>query len=255
MKYLLQLIIFTSCIVTAQGQTANPSDQLMITSNENKSFVREIENGILHINVSPDDVQKFQDDEFVRYSDFSATGDGKTDDINAIVATHAIANKHGLLVKADEGAIYYIGGKDRTAVIRTDTDFGTAAFIIDDTDVENRRAPVFLVSSSRRPFKLGGISSLKRNQTKINVHLPGTCLITVTNSHVKRYIRFGNNQNNGSPQTDIFLVDKNGNVDMDAPIIWDFDRITDITALPLDETMLKITGGRFTTIANKAESK
>ena len=42
---------------------------------------------------------------------------------------------------------------------------------------------------------------------------------------------------------------------MDGPIIWDFDHITDMTALPLDETTLKITGGRFTTMANKAESK
>ncbi|RYF87715.1 MAG: hypothetical protein EOO00_12185, partial [Chitinophagaceae bacterium] len=61
--------------------------------------------------------------------------------------------------------------------------------------------------------------------------------------------------NNGSSQTDIFVTDKNGNVDMNSPIIWDFDQITDITALPIDETPLRITGGRFTTIANKAESK
>jgi len=130
-----------------------------------------------------------------------------------------------------------------------------AAFIIDDTEVQNRSASIFMVSSSLQPFVLEGISSCKRNQEKIDVSLPGSCLITVTNSHVKHYIRFGLNQNNGSPQTDIFVVDKNGNVDMDAPIMWDFDQITDISALPLDETTLNITGGRFTTIANKAESK
>jgi len=42
---------------------------------------------------------------------------------------------------------------------------------------------------------------------------------------------------------------------MKAPIIWDFDQITEITALPIDETTLSITGGRFTTLANSAESK
>ncbi len=42
---------------------------------------------------------------------------------------------------------------------------------------------------------------------------------------------------------------------MDAPIIWDFDQITEITAFPIDEKTLNITGGRFTTIANRAESK
>ena len=42
---------------------------------------------------------------------------------------------------------------------------------------------------------------------------------------------------------------------MNAPLIWDFDQITEITALPIDETTININGGRFTTIANKAESK
>ena len=255
MKYMLLLFFLFSCVIVAQGQTKSPLENVVITSKKKKTQVRTNENGELHVNVSPKDVLKFKANGLVRYSDFGARGDGKTDDIDAIAAAHAFANQHGLMVKADEGATYYIGGKERTAVIQTDTDFGTAAFIIDDTEVQNRNASVFMVSSSLQPFKLEGISSLKRNQEKIDVSLPGTCLITVTNSHVKHYIRFGLNQNNGSPQTDIFVVDKNGNVDMDAPIIWDFDQITDITALPIDEKTLNITGGRFTTIANKAESK
>ncbi|NQU84509.1 MAG: hypothetical protein HQ541_01990 [Mariniphaga sp.] len=256
MKNMLLLFFLFSCIFSmAQRQTKSPLENVVITSKNNKTQVRTNENGELLINVSPKDVLKLKANGLVRYSDFDARGDGKTNDIDAIAAAHAFANQHGLSVKADEGATYYIGGKNRTAVIRTDTDFGTAAFIIDDTEVQNRSAHIFLVSSSLRPFKLEGISSLKRNQEKIDVSLPGTCLVTVTNSHVRRYIRFGPNQNSGSPQTDIFVVDKNGNVDMDAPIIWDFDQITDITALPIDETMLTISGGRFTTIANNAESK
>jgi hypothetical protein len=255
MKYMLLLFFLFSCVIVAQGQTKSPLENVVITSKKNKTQVHTNENGELHVNVSPKDVLKFKAIGLVRYSDFGAMGNGKTDDIDAIAAAHAFANQHGLLVKADEGATYYIGGKERTAVIRTDADFGTAAFIIDDTEVQNRSASIFRVSSSLRPFNPEGIASLKRNQKKINVSLPATCLITVTNSHVKRYIRFGPNQNNGSPQTDIFVVDKNGNVDMDAPIIWDFEQITDITALPIDEATLNITGGRFTTIANRAESK
>jgi hypothetical protein len=158
-------------------------------------------------------------------------------------------------VKADEGFTYYIGGKERTAEIRTDTYFGTAAFIIDDTQVQNHRASVFIVASQQQSFKVNGITSLKRNQEKIDLSLPRSCIISVVNSNVKHYIRYGLNQDNGSQQTDIFVVDKNGNVDLDAPIIWDFDQITDMTAIPLDTTTLYITGGRFTTIANKAESK
>jgi len=252
---LLFFFLFSSVFSMVQGQTKNPLENVVITSEKDKTQVLTNENGELLINVSPKDVLIFKANGLVRYSDFGAMGDGKTDDTDAIAAAHAFANQQGLPVKADEGATYYIGGKNRTAVIRTDTDFGKAAFIIDDTEAQNRNAHVFLVSSSLQTFKLEGISSLKRNQEKINVSLPGTCLVTVTNSNVKRYIRFGANQNNGSPQTDIFIVDKNGKVDMNAPIIWDFDQITVITALPIDETTLTITGGRFTTIANKAESK
>lgn len=208
-----------------------------------------------HGQIKSSDVLKRKANGVVRYSDFGAKGDGKTDDMDAIVAAHEFANQHRLSVKADDGAVYYIGGKDKTAEIRTNTDFGKASFIIDDSSVENRNKPVFLVSSRLQPFKPEGISSLKKNQDKIKISLTATCLVTVTNSNVKRYIRFGANQNNGSSQTDIFIVDKNGKVDMNAPIIWDFDQITDISALPIDDTTLTITGGRFTTIANKAESK
>ena len=192
---------------------------------------------------------------YVYYSDFRAKGDGKTDDLDAIIDTHLYANEHNLKVKADPGAVYYIGGRDRTAVIRTDTDFGTAEFIIDDTQVENRNAFVFMVDSDLKPFTPEGITSLKRNQQNVGISLPATCLITVTNDNVKQYIRFGPNQNDGADQTDIFIADPNGNIDQDAPIIWEFDQITDITALPIDDSTLTITGGIFTTIANQAESK
>jgi hypothetical protein len=256
MKNILLFFFLISRVFSmVQGQGKNPLENVVITSEKDKTQVRINENGQLLVNVSPKDGLKFKANGLVRYSDFGAMGDGKTDDTDVIAATHAYANLQDLPVKADEGATYYIGGKNRTAVILTDTDFGKADFIIDDTDVQNRNAHVFMVSSRLKTFKPEGISSLKKNQEKINVSLPGTCLVTVTNSNVKRYIRFGANQNNGSPQTDIFIVDKDGKLDMNAPIIWDFDQITDITALPIDERTLTITGGRFTTIANSAESK
>ncbi len=256
MKYmLLFFFLFHSMLRIAHGLPVGQSENFEITSKKHKTQVTINENGELVINVTPKDVRRFKAKGMVRYSDFGARGDGKTDDIDAIAATHAYANQSGLPVKADKGATYYIGGRSLTAVIRTDTDFGNAAFIIDDTDAHNRNAHIFMVGSSLQPFKLEGVTSLKRNQKKIDVSLPQTCLVTVTNSHIKRYIRFGPNQNRGSSQTDIFIVDKDGNVDMDAPIIWDFDTITEITALPIDESTLTITGGRFTTIANKAESK
>ncbi len=247
--------LFSGMPYLGQGQYKNLPAEVVITSQKGPTKVSGSESGTLRVNLSPGDLKKFKRRGMVRYGDFGAAGDGKTDDMNAIAATHAVANQHALPVKADEGATYYIGGQDRTAVIRTNTDFNTAEFIIDDTRVQNRNAPVFLVSSSQQPFTPEGISSLKRNQMKIVTSLPGACLITVTNSGIKRYIRYGPNQNKGSAQTDIFIVDKEGRVDMKAPIIWDFDQITAISAIPIDTDTLTISGGRFTTIANQETSK
>lgn len=193
--------------------------------------------------------------EAVRYANFGAVGDGVTDDLEAIVKAHEFANEHRLPVRADDGATYYIGGMNKTAVIQTDTDWGTAKFIIDDTAVTNHQANIFNVESSLKPFALEGITTLKRNQARIAASLPGPCVVSVWNDHVKHFIRFGANQNNGSAQTDTFIVDQEGRVDANTPIIWDFDQITKITAQPMDQKQLTLTGGRFTTKANAAESK
>jgi len=189
----------------------------------------------------------------VTYEAFGAKGDGMTDDFDAIVRAHEYANEHKLPVRANDKATYYIGGADQTAIIQTDTDFGTAQFVIDDTALENRSASIFEVPPSQAPVQLEGIASLRRNQPKINAALPGASVVIVRNTNVMHYIRFGVNQNKGRPQTDVFLVDAQGNVDPDSPILWDFDQVTEATAYPLDETPLRITGGRFTTIASQNE--
>ena len=195
-----------------------------------------------------------QQPDVVRYEAFGAKGDGEADDFDAIVKAHAHANRHDLPVRADDDATYRIGGAGSTAVIQTDTDFGRARFVIDDTAVENHRAHVFSVTSKRAPFDLQGVTALRRGQDELAVELPGDCLITAVDSGTKRYIRYGANQNKGRAQTDVFLCDAEGKVDPRGPILWDFERITKITARPLDGKHLSITGGRFTTIANAAES-
>ena len=255
MPLVLLLILLSSCGLLAQNTDRHPSRHVEITLNEGVTALHSAKNGTLRLNVTPTHAKKFQTRGLVRYGDFGAIGDGKQDDIDAIAGTHAYANQHGLKVAADEGATYYVGGRERTAVIQTDTDFGTAAFVIDDTDVDNNRASVFLVASNQSPVPVDGVSALRKEQEKLDISLPGPSLVTVTNSGVKHYIRYGLNQNSGSSQTDIFIVDADGRVDKSTPIIWDFAQVTDITAVPIDEDTLHITGGRFTTIANRAESK
>ncbi len=191
------------------------------------------------------------DQKMVRYRDFGAVGDGKTDDFAAIVKAHAYANENNLPVKADDDAEYYIGGANLTAIIQTDTDWGRAQFIIDDTKVEKRTAQIFAVTSKLKPFKPEGVTSLRADQPALDIKLPQRCLVIASDDHVKRYIRYGVNANPGAPQTDVFIVDSDGKIDMNAPIIWDFQRITGITAYPIDDATLTISGGRFLTMANR----
>ncbi len=194
--------------------------------------------------------------DYVTYEDFGAAGDGKTDDFEAVVKAHEYANANGLSVFANETATYYIGGADKTAYIMTDTDWSTASFIIDDTAVENRSAWIFNVAPSQSAINITDkVSPLKIDAENIGTALGGKSLVVLTDSNVKRYIRKGANQNSGSNQTDVILVDENGSISSETPLIWDFDSITSAVAYPLDTETLTVKGGKFTTLANNAASE
>lgn len=197
------------------------------------------------------------DADYLTYEQFGAKGDGVTDDFQAIIATHEAANQKGIKVKATDGKTYYIGNTIGTAVVRTDVDFGTAKFIIDDSNVsvEDRKANIFQVESALEAFAVEGVASLKKDQTNIGRTLPGRCLVEVVDENHKVYIRLGLNQNNGTAQREYFIADKDGNIDPSTALVWDYDQITKMTAYPIDEKPLVIKGGIFTTIANQAPSK
>ena len=189
----------------------------------------------------------------VSYEDFGAVGDGVTDDMPAIQKAHAHANKNGLPVRTKPGATYHLGRKAITAVIQTNTDWGTSKFIIDDSQgVENKGRPLFEIRSVLEPVPLK-IDRLKRGQTKLDVRPPGDCLVHVENDKKRLFIRKGKNQNDGQPQQEVFVLKKDGSII--GAIEWDYDEITKITALPIDETVLQVRGGVFTNIANQAGPK
>ncbi len=199
-------------------------------------------------------IKTFSD--YVTYEDFGAVGDGKTDDFEAIVKTHEYANTNGLSVFANETATYYIGGASKTACIMTDTDWSTARFIIDDTEVENRGAWIFNIAPSQGRINITDrVSPLKSDAKNIGTPLEDKSLVVLTDSNVKRYIRKGANQNSGSNQADVILVEENGSISQETPLIWDFDSITDATAYPIDTETLTVKGGRFTTLANAAAAE
>jgi hypothetical protein len=191
----------------------------------------------------------------VYYSQFGAKGDGVTDDFGAIIAAHEAANKTGAKVCADQGAVYYIGGAQKTARIRTNTDWTGAEFIIDDTKVARDGITwadswIFEIVPAHESFLIDSVRTLQKNQAKLDLSLPFAAVLVPSDSRSRRFIRMGLNENTGVPQTEVFIVDKNGNVDMSAPIVWDFKNITSLTAYPIDEKILTVTGGKFTTIAN-----
>ena len=189
------------------------------------------------------------------YSHFGAVGDGIADDFDAIIAAHAEANIIGAKVRADAGASYYIGGANSTAIIQTDTDWTGASFTIDDSAITTNGSWVFDVTSvlSSRNLRFS-ITSMNKGQDKLNLSLSSPALIYAVDNQTLRYKRSGGDANSGSAQTDVFLVDKDGNVDPKTPIIWNFNRFSTLTAYPIDENTLTIKGGTFTTIANRRNS-
>ena len=231
------------------------SGQYYLSVNENSTKVLGDDHDTIKINLNLKDLNRFKKRGSVYYSDIGAIGDGISDDIIFIRATHAVANYYGFDVKADDDALYIISGRGGSATISTNTDFGNATFIIDDTNVEDHTSSIFEVKSINSEIKIDHINSLKKGQKKINLKMDKPSLITVKDTMVRRYIRYGLNQNNGKEQTDVFLVDKNGNINENSPILWDFDNISEMNCLLIDKEKLKINGGKFLTIANQEEEK
>lgn len=189
---------------------------------------------------------------FITYEQFGAVGDGVTDDMPAIVRAHDEANHLGLPVRAKEGATYFVSPKKQTATVQTSVCWSGAKFILDDRDCEDIYAPVFNVTSAKNPVPLS-IPSLVRGQTKIENPTGKKLYVVVKNRNHLDYIRFGLNPTNGDARTDNFIVYADGT--LSSAVSFDFDEVTDVFAVPMDEEKLTITGGEFTTIANRAESK
>ncbi|MBP5224690.1 MAG: hypothetical protein J6Z38_03825, partial [Lachnospiraceae bacterium] len=199
----------------------------------------------------------------VSYKEFGAVGDGVHDDLAAVIEAHAYANAHHLPVKGDKGAVFYFGTHKTTAVIGTDTDWSECEFIFDDSNqpVSDRSIRFFHVKrqDAGTTLKDLGVTSLKKGQTTITTTKPldknTDYYVTVTNANKKQFIREGANQNDGTAQTDCFLLHGDGTVDPKSPIIWDFNEITSSNVYTVEKTPLTIRGGKITTIANQAPSQ
>jgi len=195
----------------------------------------------------------------VTYEEYGAKGDGVTDDSEAIRKAHNYANSVGLPVEGKAGATYYIGSISQTIVIKTDTNWNGANFILDDHQIrwDNttlRNVQVFKVAPDTAIKTVSVPSSLAKNglskgQTNIGMTFSEPCMIKIENSNEKIYVRVGVNANSGANKNELILVDENGNVDPSTPIQYDYSSITKITVYSIDEKAISVGNATFTTIA------
>jgi len=190
---------------------------------------------------------------YVNYEDFGAVGNGKINDFTAIKSAHEYANANNLPVRTKSDAVYYIGDTDSVIIVTTDVDWNTSKFILDDTNISNRNLSIFRVIADKTDEVELSIDKIYKSTEKLDITLPYRCHVMLKNADVKHYIRFGLNQNNGVPQTDSIIIEKDGTLSV--PTSWDFDNVTSIKVVPISDNTLYITGGTFTTIANYDESK
>ncbi len=193
---------------------------------------------------------------YVKYSEFGAVGDGKTDDFEAIIKTHEYANEHHIAVKADNGAKYYIGAIENHAEIKTNVDWSDAEFIIDDKSATDADRvwwhPLFLVvsDSESQEVSLPSDYSLSAGQQSIGLTFEKEMMVALYNEEKRDFIRHGFSGDTGWPRQEIILVDKNGNIDSSTPLQWDYSKITSMKAYAIDDEPILLRGGKFTTIAN-----
>jgi len=191
----------------------------------------------------------------VSYRDFGAAGDGETNDMEAIIAAHTYANRRGLPVRGTDGDVYRIVSAGGGALIETDTDWTGCAFRIDDAAVPigERDGNIFTVCSRLEKIPLKEqISSLASGTDSLGFSLPCNAVVVLENRNVRMYIRSGSNQNGGKAQKEVVLVRKDGAIEADTPLVWNYETITDAYALPIDDQPLILRGGTFTTLANTA---
>ena len=211
------------------------------------------------------------DKKFVTYEEFGAKGDGVAEDFAAICRAHDYANENGLPIKAKDGATYYINspivdGEIKEAIIKTDVDWGNAKFIIDDRDISAdnetnawRSKVIFKVLPEHDMYKIEDEETLSQivsaglgtKTAKVNIKLDYPAMIIPYNSHRLVFKRLGYGSWNGASQHELIVIDKDGNVSPETPIMFDYNGLDYIEVVRLDEKPLTISGGEFTTLANR----
>lgn len=260
-------IILTADGARAHTVTANMEDGNLVIRAENLEAMKKAVVCFWYENIAyslgsfdlPADTAYSRDlEKTIFYSDYGVTQSDSVCCREQLYDVHAKANEKGYKVFADYGAKYYIASVGRSVIINTDVEWGNAQFTIDDSEVtpDKRGNWIFtLLERTDLAYNIDTIKTLDRNMTNLGVTFSQSSIVTFYDDKSTHYVRYGGNADNGQGKRDSVVVDKDGNIDMDAPLMWDFDNITSISVLPIDEDTRYISGGIFTTIANKAPSE
>ncbi len=201
---------------------------------------------------------------YVSYDDFRPCCDGVRDDFSAVAAAHRFANSVGCAVRAGAGQTYHLFKRSEySCLIRTDTDWQGARFIVHDEDIEQiyaRQVNLFTVETAPMNESVV-LTDLDWTVGTDTTQLPqlrealqswidagvGTFFCTAENSDKRQYIRFGSDGDDGQTQVDFFRVGADGAVLDD--IQWDFDHLTKLTARPMPSGAMSVKNGVFITTA------
>ncbi len=220
------------------------------------------------------------DRDYVTYEDFGAVGDGKTEDFAAICKAHEYANEHRLTIKGTPGKTYYIKdtklGTDEVhvAVIKTNVDWCGANFIIDDTNLtvmknypeerEIATKPIFKIvpEDEHKVFRIEDREHLakiaaqglnqKTKKIDLGIEWDGPVMIIPSNSAHGVFRRRGTNQYNGAPMHEIIVIEADGSISEETPIMFSYAHIDYIDVYKLDpKTAITIENGVFTTLESR----
>ena len=229
--------------------------------------------------MSTDNKQLKIDRDYVTYEDFGAVGDGKNEDFGAIYKAHEYANAHGLTVKGTAGKTYYIRdtklGTDEVHVvkIKTNVDWCGAHFIIDDTEVSPKKdcpyrdmAAKFLFSiepdDEHKVYRIDDSEFLskitaqgfnqKTKKINLGIEWDGPVMIVPYNSAHGVFRRRGMTQFMGEPMHELIIVDKDGNVSEETPIMFSYAHIDYMDVYKLDpKSAITVENGVFTTLESR----
>lgn len=214
------------------------------------------------------------------YADgLAAIKDLLTNDFFNMKAAHDMANLTGRhTVCADANATYYIsetisGSTATQIVINSPVRWGTANIVIDDSDLpwytgvntskyRQARAHVFSVESSYKVVTLtdsellGAVlaAGLNSETTAINLGLGYPAMIIPYNEDHNIYRRKGYSSWNGEAMHELVVIDENGNIAADTPLMYDYSNLHKIEVYRLDIPEITIQGGTVTTISSRLSS-